>query len=209
MASLLSTLSKAVSKGEVKSRAKRSARWFQDKLKGLKGEAQNRFSSTNPDKFYREAPNKIAPLGLKKRAELGDLFCYHYNPKYKNTMRRSRKDGKLYSVLPYYDRFPLIMLIGADQDTFLGCNFHYLNPRFRAILLDKLTAKIGKGVPNWSKLSKIREIAPTVKRYRFDHIQKKVVQIKEDEKELAIFLPLERFKKSSKSIVWSDSKGRF
>jgi len=196
MASLLSTLSKAVSKGEVKSRAKRSAKWFQDKLKGLKGEAQNRFSSTNPDKFYREAPNKIAPLGLKRRAELGDLFCYYYDPKYKKT-------------LPYYDRFPLIMLIGADQDTFLGCNFHYLNPRFRAILLDKLTAKIGKGVPNWSKLSKIREIAPTVKRYRFDHIQKKVVQIKEDEKELAIFLPLERFKKSSKSIVWSDSKGRF
>ena len=69
MASLLSTLSKAVSKGEVKSRAKRSAKWFQDKLKGLKGEAQNRFSSTNPDKFYREAPNKIAPLGLKRRDE--------------------------------------------------------------------------------------------------------------------------------------------
>ena len=52
------------------------------------------------------------------------------------------------------------MLIGADQDTFLGCNFHYLNPRFRAILLDKLTAKVGEGMPNWSKLSKIREIAP-------------------------------------------------
>ena len=59
MASLLDTLTKAVSKGEVKSRAKRSAQWFQDKLKGLKGEARNRFSSTNPDKFYREAPNKI------------------------------------------------------------------------------------------------------------------------------------------------------
>jgi len=196
MASLLDTLTKAVSGGEVKDRAKRSAKWFQDKLKGLKGEARNRFSSTNPDKFYRESPNKVAPLSLKRRSELGDLFCYHYEPKYKKT-------------LPYYDAFPLIMLIGSDKDTFLGCNFHYLNPRFRAILLDKLTAKIGKGVPNWSKLSKIREIAPTVKRYRFDHIQKKVVQIKEDEKELAIFLPLERFKKSSKSIVWSDSKGRF
>jgi hypothetical protein len=72
-----------------------------------------------------------------------------------------------------------------------------------------LTAKIGGGMPNWSKLSKIREIAPTIKRYRFDHIDKKVIQIKEDEKEMAIFLPLERFRKSSKSAVWSDSKGRF
>jgi hypothetical protein len=194
--SLLSTLAKAVAGGEVRGRARRSAQWFQDKLKGLKGEAKNRFSSTNPDKFYREAPNKIAPMGLKRRAELGDLFCYHYDPKYKKT-------------LPYYDMFPLIMLIGADKDTFLGCNFHYLNPRFRAILLDKLTAKMGKGMPNWTKLSKIREIAPTIKRYRFDHIDKKVIQIEEDEKEMAIFLPLERFRKSSKSAVWSDSKGRF
>ena len=180
MASLLDTLTKAVSKGEVKDRARRSAKWFQDKLKGLKGEAKNRFSSTNPDKFYKEAPNKISPMGLKRAAGFGDLFCYHYDPKYKET-------------LPYYDTFPLIMLIGADKDTFLGCNFHYLNPRFRAILLDKLTAKIGRGIPKWSSLSKIKEIAPTVKRYRFDHVDKKVIQIEEDEKELAIFLPLERF----------------
>ena len=196
MASLLDTLTKAVSGGEVKDRAKRSAKWFQDKLKGLKGEARNRFSSTNPDKFYREAPNKIAPTGLKRTAGFGDLYCYHYDPKYKKT-------------LPYYDAFPLIMLIGSDKETFLGCNFHYLNPRFRAILLDKLNAKVGKGIPKWKSLSKIKEIAPTIKRYRFDHIDKKVIQIKEDEKEIAIFLPLERFRKSSKSAVWSDSKGKF
>jgi hypothetical protein len=196
MASLLDTLTKAVSGGEVKDRARRSAKWFQDKLKGLKGEAKNRFSSTNPDKFYRESPNKIAPTGLKRTAGFGDLYCYHYDPKYKKT-------------LPYYDAFPLIMLIGSDKDTFLGCNFHYLNPRFRAILLDKLNAKVGKGIPKWKSLSKIKEIAPTIKRYRFDHIDKKVIQIKEDEKEIAIFLPLERFRKSSKSAVWSDSKGKF
>ena len=196
MASLLDTLTKAVSSGEVKDRAKRSAKWFQDKLKGLKGEARNRFSSTNPDKFYREAPNKIAPTGLKRTAGFGDLYCYHYDPKYKKT-------------LPYYDAFPLIMLIGSDKETFLGCNFHYLNPRFRAILLDKLNAKVGKGIPKWKSLSKIKEIAPTIKRYRFDHIDKKVIQIKEDEKEISIFLPLERFRKSSKSAVWSDSKGKF
>jgi len=194
--SLLSTLAKAVAGGEVRGRARRSAEWFREKLRGLSGEAKNRFSSTNPDKFYRESPNKVAPLSLKRRSELGDLFCYHYEPKYKKT-------------LPYYDAFPLIMLIGSDKDTFLGCNFHYLNPRFRAILLDKLTAKIGEGVPNWTILSKIREIAPTIKRYRFDHIDKKVIQIEEDEKEMAIFLPLERFRKAQKSSVWTDSKGRF
>jgi hypothetical protein len=97
------------------------------------------------------------------------------------------------------------MLIGSDKDTFLGCNFHYLNPRFRAILLDKLQSK---GIPNWKKISKIKEVAPTIKRYRFDHIEKRVIQIKEDEQELAIFLPLERFQKASKSTVWGASKGK-
>ena len=110
MASLLDTLTKAVSGGEVKDRARRSAKWFQDKLKGLKGEAKNRFSSTNPDKFYRESPNKMAPIGLKRRAELGDLFCYHYDPKYKKT-------------LPYYDAFPLIMLIDQTKIHFLVVTF--------------------------------------------------------------------------------------
>ena len=58
-------------------------------------------------------------------------------------------------------------------------------------------------------LSKIREIAPTVKRYRYDHVDKKVIQIEDNEREMAIFLPLERFRKASKSAVWSQSKGRF
>ena len=196
MADLLDKLSDTIRSGTVGKKTKRSAKWFQDKIKGLKGELKNKFSSTNADKFYRESDNKINPNLMSKRVSLGDLFCYHYDPKYKKT-------------LPYYDMFPLIMLIGSDKDTFLGCNFHYLNPRFRAILLDKLTQKIGEGMPNWTKLSKIREIAPTIKRYRFDHIDKKVIQIEEDEKEMAIFLPLERFKKASKSSVWSDSKGRF
>ena len=38
-----------------------SAKWFQDKIKGLKGGLRNKFSTTNPDKFYRESDNKINP----------------------------------------------------------------------------------------------------------------------------------------------------
>jgi len=105
--------------------------------------------------------------------------------------------------------FPMIMLIGVDKDTFLGINFHYLAPKFRAILLDRVTAKVGGGLINWKKISKIREIAPTVKRYRFDHIMKKVVPIEESEQEIAIFLPTEKFKKAGKTQVWADSKRKF
>ena len=193
--SLLSKVSDAVRSGTVGKEVKRSAQWFQDKIKGLKGEVRNRFSSTNAAKFYRES-EKINDAVFKRRVSLGDLFCYYYNPKYRKT-------------LPYYDMFPMIMLLSAEKETFLGINFHYLRPKWRAILLDRVTAKIGGGIPKWSKLRKIRQIAPTIKRYRFDHIMRKVVPIEEDEQEIAIFLPTERFRKSGKAKVWSESERKF
>ena len=198
--SFLSRVSDAVRSGTVGKEVKRSTKWFHDKIKGLKGEMRNRFSSTNAAKFYREAETKVQPAVLKRRVELGDLFCYYYNPKYKTT-------------LPYYDMFPMIMLLsvgkGKWKGTFLGINFHYLRPKWRAILLDRVTAKIGGGIPRWSKLRNIKQIAPTIKRYRFDHIMRKVVPIEENEQEIAIFLPTERFKKSTKAKVWTKSERKF
>ena len=94
--SFLSKVSDAVRSGTVGKEVKRSAQWFQDKIKGLKGTVKNRFSSTNAAKFYRES-EKINDAVFQKRASLGDLFCYYYNPKYRKT-------------LPYYDMFPMIML---------------------------------------------------------------------------------------------------
>ena len=194
--SFLSKVSDAIKTGTVGQEVRRSAQWFQDKIKGLKGGLRNQFSSTNAAKFYREAETKVNPNLLKRRAELGDLFCYYYNPKYRTT-------------LPYYDMFPMIMLIGAEKETFLGINFHYLRPKWRAVLLDRVSAKLGSGLPRWSKLRQIRQIAPTIKRYRFDHIMRRVIPIEENEQEIAIFLPTERFKKSAKAKVWADSERKF
>ena len=176
--SFLSKVSDAVRSGTVGKEVKRSAQWFQDKIKGLKGTVKHRFSSTNAAKFYRESEIKIQPAVLKRRVGYGDLFCYYYNPKYKKT-------------LPYYDMFPMIMLLSAEKETFLGINFHYLRPKWRAFLLDRATAKIGAGLPRWSKLRQITQLAPTIKRYRFDHIMKKIIPIEEDDQEIAIFLPTE------------------
>ena len=196
MADLLDKLTAAVRTGTIGAETRRSAQWFRDKIKGIKGDLRNRFSSTNAAKFYREAEDKVNPNVMKRRANLGDIFCYYYNPKYRNE-------------LPYYDMFPMSMLIGTDQDTFTGLNFHYLPPKFRAILLDRVNAKVGRGIINWKKISKIPQVAPTIKRYRFDHIMRKVVPIEENEQEIAIFLPLERFRKASKSSVWADSRRKF
>ena len=196
MASLLDKVSDAVRTGTVGKEVKRSAQWFRDKITGLKGTLRNQWSSTNAPKFYREAENKVNPRVLKMRANLGDLYAYYYEPK-----------GRM--ELPYYDRFPLIMLIGFEPETFLGLNFHYINPKLRAILLDRVTAKVGGGIINWKKISKIPQVEPCVKRYRYDHIMRKVIPIEQDEQEIAIFLPTERFKKSAKAKVWADSERKF
>ena len=195
MADLLDRLTDTIRSGDIGKATKRSAKWFRDKIQGLKGGLRNRFSTTNPDKFYRESDNKINPALLAKRASLGSLYCYHYDPKYKMT-------------LPYYDVFPMIMLIGVESDTFLGLNFHYLPPKLRATLLDRVNAKVAGGVINWKKISKIPLVEPAVHRYRFDQITRKVIEIEKEEEEIAIFLPLERFRKASKSTVWANSRRR-
>ena len=194
--SLLSKVSNAVRSGTVGKEVERSAKWFREKITGLEGELRNRFSATNAARFYREAEVRTTPQILHKRVQLGHLFCYYYYPLHHKT-------------LPYYDMFPMIMLLKAEKETFLGINFHYLRPKWRAILLDRVTSKIGAGLPRWSKLRQIKQIAPTIKRYRFDHIMRKVIPIEEDEQEIAIFLPTERFKKSGKAKVWTESERKF
>ena len=152
---LLDRVSDAIRTGKIGQEVRRSAQWFHDKVRGLKGELRNKFSSTNAAKFYRES-EKINPLIFRKRVSLGDLFCYYYKPKYRQ-------------VLPYYDMFPMIMLISADKDTFLGINFHYLAPKFRAILLDRVTAKVGGAIINWKKMRYWREaedLSPKILKYK-------------------------------------------
>ena len=53
--SFLSKVSDAIKTGTVGQEVRRSAQWFQDKIKGLKGGLRNQFSSTNAAKCYREA----------------------------------------------------------------------------------------------------------------------------------------------------------
>ena len=64
-------------------------------------------------------------LRKQSGASPGDMVMYTYNPKLKD-------------VLPYYDAFPLTIVVGPAKDGFYGINLHYLPPKVRAIFLDKL-----------------------------------------------------------------------
>ena len=156
-----------------------------------------RKSGKEPYQWYR---NRIKELGTPSQSQLirdgkitgrvnfGALNMFIYDPKLKNK-------------LPYYDTFPLVLPIEKYRDGFLGINFHYLPYALRAQLLSRLDPNA-----NYSALKKVRLIKPTLKRYLNSNVRSRFRKLEEEDFMTAIMLPVQRFRKSSASKVWSDSR---
>ena len=156
-----------------------------------------RKSGKEPYQWYR---NRIKELGSPSQAQLirdgkitgrvsfGALNMFIYDPKLKNK-------------LPYYDTFPLVLPIERYRDGFLGINFHYLPYALRARLLSRLDPDA-----NYSALKNVRLVKPTLKRYLNSNVRSRFRKLEEEDFMTAIMLPVQRFRKSSASKVWSDSR---
>ena len=142
-----------------------------------------------------------------KRGRLlpGRMFMYFYNPKYKDT-------------LPYYDRFPLTLIIEkAKTGGFYGLNLHYLDYRKRAILLQKLldyktnskfdeTTRLRLSYTLLKSAGKLAAFKPCFKHYLSENIVSQIREVPAEYWETALFFPSEQFKKASKSKVFADSR---
>ena len=156
-----------------------------------------RKSGKEPYQWYR---NRIKELGTPSQAQLirdgkitgrvnfGALNMFIYDPKLKNK-------------LPYYDTFPLVLPLEMYRDGFLGINFHYLPYALRARLLSRLDPDA-----NYSALKNVRLVKPTLKRYLNSNVRSRFRKLEEEDFMTAIMLPVQRFRKSSASKVWSDSR---
>lgn len=151
------------------------------------------------EKAYKIAKNRIAPTSVineKKsisidKKSIWKLIMYNYNPKTKKE-------------LPYYDTFPIVFPFSLTEDGFYGYNLHYLPLNYRAVFMDSI---YGNNSTGSSKITtKLFEIC--TKRYILRNIKSKIAVIPEEEWELALFLPLQRFQKQSEGTVWSDSVSR-
>ena len=195
--SYLDKLKDAIRTNQVAARARAAGNWFRSIVNRTKG------------KFSKETPQTILTRSesLTTRSVLGKMYFYSYNPKWKDE-------------LPWYDTFPLVFPIERYTDGFLGLNFHYLAPKHRAILMDQLKAFANnKAYDETTKLkltynmlkgfSKIKRARPTVHRYLTSKVNSKFVLVNADEWEVALFLPVERFKKASKKKVWAHSGTMF
>ena len=144
---------------------------------------------------------------LKTNSTIGKMYFYFYDPKTKDT-------------LPYYDKFPLVIPIESYRDGFLGLNLHYIHPKQRLILLDKLSETATNN--NFDSKTKLRvsysylagasrafEATPCIKRYLYSHIQSRFLEISADEWDIAAMLPVETFVGATTSKVYADSRKKF
>jgi hypothetical protein len=144
---------------------------------------------------------------LRNRTMIGRMYFYFYDPKHKAT-------------LPYYDRFPLVLPVERYADGFLGLNLHYIHPKQRIILLDKLsdfatnskydeTTRLRLSYAVLSSATKAFEATPCIKRYLFTHVESRFLEITADKWDIAALLPFEYFVGASKSKVFRDSRTKF
>jgi hypothetical protein len=171
-------------------RTKESRAWFQKKAKNLR--------SINREELMKEDP-------LKRRNEsvVGNMYMFFYDPKHKKT-------------LPYYDTFPLVIVIGPAKGGFLGLNLHYLPPILRAKFLDALMDIAGQNITPSSKFkltynfmkkaSKMKYYKPCLKHYLDKHVQSKFALVPATEWEIATFLPTADFRKANNQKVYYDSR---
>ena len=161
----------------------RSATWYRTQVNKIA-------SGTTAAQLFRQGK-------LTGRPSVGRLNLFGYNPKLRKT-------------LPYYDILPLEPISGG----FLGMNFHYLPPLLRFRLLErmqqfaddtKFDSKTKFDV-NYSDVKNVRIVKPTIKKYLYSHIQTGFFRINMDEAAVAIYLPVQRFKKASEAQVYSDSR---
>jgi hypothetical protein len=137
------------------------------------------------------------------RFVLGNLYFFHYSPKNAES-------------LPYYDIFPLVLVLARYNDGFLGLNLHYLPIKMRALFLDKLLSyaiyndedeikRIRITYDILSSVKRLRAYEPCLKRYLFNHIRTRLLKVEPHEWETALFLPVEQFKKVKQQTVQKES----
>jgi hypothetical protein len=192
MTYLIDRIQSSLAKKGLTPRTNEARDWLRAKIKDL-----------NP------TPTKVMAdrIRLKDKSIIGRMYFFYYDPKTKDK-------------LPYYDRFPLVLPIEQYPDGILGLNLHYIHPKQRIILLDKLseftnnkkydkTTKLRLSYSLLKNTSKIFEATPCIKRYLFSHVESRFLEIESSEWDIATLLPVSNFVGANPNQVYSESRKKF
>jgi len=184
-------LTRGVREGQIPARTDSARNWYRDAAGQRRRINERSLINSETSRF-------------KSRMRIGDMYMFYYDPKHKET-------------LPYYDRFPLVFPIKKAEGGFLGLNMHYLPLPLRARLMDALydlslnqrydeTTRLRLNYDVLNSAAKFRLFKPCIKHYLMDHMDSRFWYIYPSEWDIALFLPLERFKKANKRKVQNDSR---
>jgi hypothetical protein len=192
MSYLIQRIKEELAKEGLEPRTSEARDWLKAKVKSL---------SPSRTALMKDRDN------LKDKSMIGRMYFYFYDPKLKD-------------MLPYYDRFPLVIPIERYQDGFLGLNLHYISPKQRVILLDKLsnflnnhrydeTTRLRLSYDHLKNASTIYEGLPCIKKYLYKQVKSRFLEITADEWDIAALIPYEYFDGATKNKVWTDSRKKF
>ena len=193
MSNLFQKLEFEAFRAGINPRTKEAQNWFRKKAQAM-GRI-NRQELLQDDQV--KLVNRQNPL-------IGSMNMFFYDPKHKDT-------------LPYYDRFPLAIIVKPAPGGFYGLNLHYLPNVLRAKFLDALlditnndkydeTTKFNVTLKLLQSSSKMKFFKPCLKHYLTRHVRSRLARVQAPEWEIATFLPTAQFEKANKSTVYTDSR---
>lgn len=171
-------------------RTKESMDWFRRKAQAMRRVNRNQLM-------------KQEPVELRNRGVVGNMYMFFYDPKTKEQ-------------LPYFDRFPLVVVVGKAEGGFYGLNLHYLPPVLRARMLDGLmditnnkvyddSTRFNIRYSTLKRISKLKYYKPCFKHYLNSQVRSRFAYVQPPEWEIATFLPSADFSKN-KNMVYKDSR---
>ena len=169
-----------------------SRKWFIDKVQQI---------SYRPN---RSSVMRKPPMREQSRVLPGMMYMFYYQPKHEQT-------------LPYYDSFPLVILLNTDSKGMDGLNLHYLPLNLRQKLFYGLLNRVnGLDVDEDSYIRvtyeylkgarSLKEYKPCYKRYLTQNIKGSIANVPAPEWEVALHLPLASFKKQDEYAVHKESR---
>lgn len=172
-------------------RTEQSRDWFRKKAQRL-------------TRVNRESLMDSKELTQSGKHIIGSMQMFFYDPKHKDT-------------LPYYDKFPLAIIVGPADKGFYGMNLHYLPPTLRAQFLDSLlditsntkydeTTKFKASYALMNRAQKFNYFKPCFKHYLTSNVKSRFAKVEATEWEIATFLPTAQFEKASANKVYSESR---
>lgn len=176
MGKLLNDLSSKMTQAGIQAGTHKANQWLRTEIPKLGG--------INRARLMRD--KNASPVAM-----LGTINLFYY-------------DAKLKKELPYWDRFPVSLVIDMTADGFLGLNLHYLPIRERILLLDKLmdlkttpnideTTRLAASYSVLKGVGRYRAFKPCIKRYLADHIESNIIPVPAHQWAMVCMLPVEQW----------------